>query len=241
MRRARRVLCVSRYTRDMSIRRGAPPDRAVVMPVGTDPDRFRPPADREGAKRALGLEGRTVLLTVARLVRRKGHTTVLRALPAIVDRFPNTLYVIAGDGPLRPELDGLASQLKIEEHVRFLGEVAYDRDVPSLYPAADVFVLTSESDTMHGVEGFGIVFLEAASCETPVVGTRAGGIPDAVEDGVTGRLVDSGSPEQTADAVIRILSDPGLARRMGRAGRERVMRDFTWRRIAERTLEQLSA
>jgi len=238
MRHVRRVLCVSGYTREMAIGHGAPADRSVVMPVGSDPDRFLP-ADRAAAKRGLGFEGRTVLLTVARLVRRKGHATVLRALPAVVARVPDALYVIAGAGPMQAELEELVSELGMGEHVRFLGEVAYDRDVPSLYPAADVFVLTSESDTTHGVEGFGIVFLEAGCCETPVVGSRAGGIPDAIEDGVTGYLVDAGSPDQMADALIRILSDPDLARRMGRAGRERVLRDFTWRRIAERTLDQL--
>ena len=238
MRRAKRVISISRYTTDLAIRNGAPPDRTVVIAVGSDPDRFVPNPDGDAAKRRFGFEGRRVILAVGRLVKRKGHETVLRAMPAILAAVPDALYAIVGTGSEKPELARSVAELGIEKHVRFMGKIP-DDDLAAVYAAADVFVLTGSNDVRLGIEGFGIVFLDAGCCEIPVVGGRTGGIIDAIEDGETGLLVDPDSAEETAAAVIRLLQDPDLAKQMGQAARRRVLRDFTWRRVAERTLEAI--
>ena len=238
MRRAKRVISISRYTTDLAIRNGAPPDRTVVIAVGSDPDRFVPNPDGDAAKRRFGFEGRRVILAVGRLVKRKGHETVLRAMPAILAAVPDALYAIVGTGSEKPELARSVAELGIEKHVRFMGKIP-DDDLAAVYAAADVFVLTGSNNVRLGIEGFGIVFLDAGCCEIPVVGGRTGGIIDAIEDGETGLLVDPDSAEETAAAVIRLLQDPDLAKQMGQAARRRVLRDFTWRRVAERTLEAI--
>jgi phosphatidylinositol alpha-1,6-mannosyltransferase len=238
MNRARRLICNSSFTRDLAIRTGVDAARTGVVGVGSDPDQFVPIADRAAARERFSVDRHRVILTVARLGRRKGHETVLGAMPRIMRDVPDAIYLIAGVGPYKTRLQTLVSELNIGDRVRFLGEVA-EQDLVALYNACDVFVLASHDDPREGVEGFGIVLLEAACCERPTIGARSGGIPEALDDGVTGILVDPASPEQTADAVVRILTQPELAARMGRAGRERVIEKLTWRIVAERSLAQL--
>jgi phosphatidylinositol alpha-1,6-mannosyltransferase len=137
-------------------------------------------------------------------------------------------YVIVGDGPHRPALEALARHMGIESLVHFAGEVP-DRELARWYAAADVFALCSEERRgERSVEGFGIVFLEASASGLPVVGTKAGGIPDAVADGETGLLVPPGDPDAVAHAIGRLLQDNELALRMGSAGRDRVLNQFNW-------------
>jgi phosphatidylinositol alpha-1,6-mannosyltransferase len=240
---ARRVVAISRYTRGLLREGGVPSGKIVLVRPGTDPTTFRPAGRDPALVRELGLEGRRVVLTVGRLTWRKGQDRMLEALPAIAQAAPNVTYLLAGTGPLEPELRALARRLGLEDRVRLLGEVA-DEALPRLYNVADVFVMANRvSAGTRDVEGFGIVFLEANACEVPVVGGRSGGVIDAVEDGLTGLLVDAESPEEIARAVVRLLEDSALARRMGVEGRRRVERELTWDHTARgvgRVLTELS-
>ncbi len=202
---------------------------SLLTPPGVDADRFVP-GDAAAARAHLGLGDGLVLLTVARLMRRKGHDRVLEVLPRLRRRFPDVQYLIAGTGPEEVRLRRLAAELGVEASVRFLGRVS-DADLVPLFQAADVFVHPNRQTETGDVEGFGIVFLEANACGVPVVGGRSGGTVDAIRHGETGFLIDPDSSDELADTLTALLSDPALRQRLGRAGREWAA-TFTWERSA---------
>ena len=142
------------------------------------------------------------------------------------------MYVIVGDGPYRPSLEKLASDLGMGSHVVFAGKVS-DEDLPKYYSLCDVFAMPSRERLDSGdVEGFGIVFLEAAAAAKPVVAGRSGGIEDAVIHGATGLLVEPTSVGDVAQALLRLLRDAPLRQELGGQARERVLREFTWDAVA---------
>jgi len=222
-----RIVAISQFTRNLLIEAGVHAKTVFVVRPGTDPVRFVPSEKNREMIARLGLDGKQVLLTVGRLCERKGQDTVLRAMPAVLREVPNAVYLIAGDGEYGSELRELADSLGIAANVRFLGEVPQE-ELPDIYGLCDVFVMPNRVLGGNDVEGFGIVFLEANACGKPVIGGRSGGVPEAVVDGETGLLVDGSSPAAVAEAVLRLLRNPDLARRLGRAGRERVCRELTW-------------
>lgn len=223
-------LPVSHYTAELLHDRGVPSPRVHVVPNGTDPERFRP-QDGSPLRQRLGLSDQPLLLTVGRLVPRKGIDTVLQALPSIAERCPEVAYVVAGTGPDQSRLEGLADHLGVRDRVRFVGDVDHDR-LPLYYSAADLFVMPAREDPPD-VEGFGLVFLEANACGTPVIGARSGGIPDAVRDEETGLLVPPDAPDAFAEAALRILTDPDRAETLGQQGRHRVVNEANWDHIAD--------
>ena len=227
---------VSHYTAGLLHERGIPSDRTHVVPNGTDPDCFRPHDDTPLRQR-LGLTDRSLLLTVGRLVHRKGIDTVLRALPTIIQTCPDVAYVIAGTGPDRARLERLATRLGIRERVRFVGDIDHNR-LPLYYSAADLFVMPARQDPLD-VEGFGLVFLEANACGTPVIGACTGGIPDAIQDGETGLLIPPDAPDALAEATLHVLTDPELAETLGRQGRHRAVHEASWDHIADHLYDLL--
>jgi phosphatidylinositol alpha-1,6-mannosyltransferase len=178
-----------------------------------------------------------MLLTVGRLVPRKGVDTVLRALPRIAASVPEVQYVVAGTGPDRNRLERLAVRNGVRDRVHFVGYVA-DDVLSSYYSAADLFVMPAR-EALPDVEGFGLVFLEANACGTPAVGARSGGIPDAIVDGETGLLVPPNAPGSLAEATTRILTTPDLADTLGRQGRHRAVNEASWDQIADRIYDHL--
>jgi glycosyltransferase involved in cell wall biosynthesis len=156
-------------------------------------------------------------VTVARVNPEKDVANLVRAV-ALVARTDAAFQVeVAGDGPCLPDVRRLAEGLHVEAAVRFLGVV---RDIPGLLGRAGLFILPSLN------EGISLTLLEAMAVGLPVVATRVGGTPEAVEDGVTGLLVPAGDPEALAAAILRLRRDPVLARRLGEAGRRRVEQHF---------------
>ncbi len=164
--------------------------------------------------------GALTLLTVARLVERKGHLKIIRLLPQL----PGVRYRIVGDGPMRNPILNLAHNLGVADRVEILQAVP-DGKLPEVYRQADIFVMPT-TKTEIDREGFGIVYLEAQLFGVPVVATRSAGVDEAVEDGKTGLLVDD-TPEALAVAVARLLDDADLRHRLGEAGRKRVLGGFT--------------
>ncbi|WP_022835923.1 glycosyltransferase family 4 protein [Salisaeta longa] len=223
---------VSRYNARLMERLGVPRERLTVLHNGTDPALFAP-TSTAAVRERLGLSAdQPVVFTACRLVERKGVATVLRALPAVAAQHPSVQYLVAGDGPDRKRLQRLVHTLEVDRHVEFLGNIDYDQ-LPAYYSASNVFVMTPH-EAPPQVEGFGIVFLEANACEVPVVGSQAGGIPDAVQDGKTGLLVPPEAPEPLAEAVNGLLANPARARQMGRYGRQRVVDELSWDAVAGR-------
>ena len=187
--------------------------RIRVVHMGVDLERYRP------VERPPRRDGETRVLVVARLVRHKGHAVLLRALARLREEGLVLQLTVAGDGEERRALAALAKDLGIDRQVRFLGAVGQD-DLPGLYAASDVFCLPTLA------EAVGVVNMEAMATGLPVVSSRLMGVPELVEDGVSGVLVEPGEPTQLADALRTLAGHPELRARMGQAGRRKVEAEF---------------
>jgi glycosyltransferase involved in cell wall biosynthesis len=225
LRRAAALTAITDDCRLHALRAGAPPERVEVVLNGADLRRFSPEPD--GSVPAMREKfGRRMVFACRQLFPRKGIRFLIRAVATLKPRYPDMTLVLAGDGFERNELEGLARELGIAEATTFLGWVT-NSDLPAYYRAAAVSVIPSLE------EGFGIPAAEAMGCEVPVVASDAGGLPEVVEDGVTGRVVPRGDAGALASAIDELLADDELRARMGRAGRERALRLFDWDRSAE--------
>lgn len=202
--------------------------RIRLIRLGVDPVRFVTGAEGSRVLARFGLEGKKILLTLARLVERKGQDKVIEALPRIKKEIPDVRYVICGKGSDEVRLRRIAVEKGVAGEVVFAGFVP-NEERGAFYDACDVYVMPSREIPEKGdIEGFGITYLEANAFGKPVIGGRSGGISEAVIDGVTGLLVDPCDVEAIASACIRILGDPDLAGRLGRQGRDRVRTAFHW-------------
>ncbi len=176
------------------------------------------------------------ILAAGRFVSRKGFDRLIRMLPALRESSGDVLLILAGAGPEEGYLREEAKKNGVESHVKFV--IAPDRPtLAAQYWVCDVFALPARA-SKDDVEGFGIVFLEAALFGKPVVAMRTGGTPEAVEEGVTGLLADSESEADFFQKLARVLNDAALAKRLGTAGRERVLRAFQWKERAETFLRK---
>ena len=171
---------------------------------------------------------------MARLVESKNHEALIRAFAKVVKNIPEALYRIIGEGPMESQLKELVSALGLVDKVIFLGSVP-GSELAAYYYSCDVFVMVSKEIKERGeVEGFGIVFLEAAACARPVIGSKGGGIADAVIDGDTGILVDPSNEDEIARAIVRVLQDEELANRLGENGRRRAETELTIENFGEK-------
>jgi phosphatidyl-myo-inositol dimannoside synthase len=234
------VVANSRYTAGL-VARFAPGAQVTAVPLGVDHRRFCP-GDSAAARRRLAVpEDKLVVLTVARVVAHKGHRLVIRALAAMPDvRRDRFVYLVAGRGRDMPALQQEAASLGLDHVVRWLGYVP-EADLPDLYRSADLFALcTREEPDEPDVEGFGLAFLEAQACGTPVVGTRTGGIADAVQDGRGGWLIGQDDVTALEKILASLAANPGAFREMGRIARRRVESECTWDHYIDRFVEALA-
>jgi phosphatidylinositol alpha-1,6-mannosyltransferase len=230
---ADRVIANSAFTRSVLIDEWLlPASRVSVMSPGVDTTRFTPGATSLTRRAQLGWTGKRVLLTVGTLQKRKGQDTVIRALPKIRAAHPDVLYAIAGTAVEREYLMRLAAEAGVADAVQFR-DAPGEMELVDCYQECELFVMPNRQIGWD-VEGFGIVLLEAQACGKPVIAGRSGGTGDAVDDGVTGCLVNGDSIVDVAAAVIRLLGNPDAAARMGRCGRERAVAQFDWARLADR-------
>jgi phosphatidylinositol alpha-1,6-mannosyltransferase len=231
------VVTNSEFTGTFVASAGVAQSRIVKIRPGADSARFCPGLDCSELAQRLGVSGRPTLLTVARVVkanRYKGHDVVLRALPKVVRAVPDVAYVIVGDGDDLGYLHRLASECGVEKNVTFAGRVSA-AELPLLYNACDAFIMCSREDrTKRGIlaEGFGIALVEASACGKPVIAGRSGGVADAVQDGITGLLVNPVDTEEVAAAIIKVLREPGVAKVLGNNGRHWVESEMNWSRAA---------
>jgi glycosyltransferase involved in cell wall biosynthesis len=226
----------SRHTR-AEVKAWGIADRKIIL--------IHPPVSEEALKqdpeeKPSGSGGVYTLVTVCRVVRGKGIDIALHALKILMQRGISCRYVIGGDGPEREHLQRLAFDIGVRDRVRFAGSIS-ESDKWLLLRSADVFVMPSRVNTNEQHEGFGIAFVEANACGIPAVGTRTGGIPDAIVDGVTGLLVEAESPESLADALMFLYHRPEERRQMGETGMRRARREFSPTAIATRFQEEVSS
>ncbi|MGI8906582.1 MAG: glycosyltransferase family 4 protein [Candidatus Sumerlaeaceae bacterium] len=207
-----------------------------VIPPAVNDSEPPDPLQVHALRQQLGLDGKRVLLTLGRLAPRKGIDVTLRAVKILTGEFPDLVYLVIGEGSDLPRLQNLAGELGIEQVVRFLGTV---QDSRSVYAIADIFCMPNRQMSDGEREGFGIVFLEAGLAGKPVIAGRSGGAPDAVVHEETGLLVNPESAEEVAGAIRRLLGDQVLASRLGQAGRQRALTQFTTEQFVSRYLDLL--
>jgi phosphatidylinositol alpha-1,6-mannosyltransferase len=234
-----RVIANSNYTGALTQSKAVAQERLTVIPPGVQPERFDIPTDVNATKRRWNLEGKKIILFVGRLAKRKGIKEFIeKSLVEIVRQIPETVFLIVGDNPTQSlahrdnvvgEIDMTVSKLSLENEVRLLGALS-DNEVISLYHVCDV-VLLPALDMKDDVEGFGIVLLEAAAAGKPVVATRVGGIPEAIEEGKSGILIAPDDYQPLSRSVIGLLSNNKERFAMGQYARERIKEKFCWAKI----------
>jgi phosphatidylinositol alpha-1,6-mannosyltransferase len=235
LRRADALLSNSDFTRDTLVDLlGVDPDRIALTYPTVDEQRFRPGLPADDLRARLGLRpAQPLILSVGRLMKRKGFDNVIRALPSLVQQGIDAHYAVIGIGEEQGYLQGLVDDLGLQDRVHLLGHVPYE-DLPRWYCACSLFAMPNR-DIGGDTEGFGLVFLEAAAAGRPSLAGIAGGTGSAVVDGVTGLRVDGESVDAIRQGVVRLLTCTQEAGEMGRKGRVRVLDFYTH----ERRVDQL--
>ena len=203
-------------------------DAMVKIAPGIDTNHFAPQSSSAALRDELGLTHKKVIVSVGRLVHRKGQDTLIEALPEILTHIPDAHLLFIGEGPYKDYLVKRAAELQLSHAVTFIGRIQY-ADLPRYICVGDIFAMPSRS-RLAGleVEGLGIVYLEASACGLAVIGGKSGGAPDAVLEAETGFSVDGTSPHEVAEAAITLLQDPVLASGMGSRGRQWIIDEWQW-------------
>jgi phosphatidylinositol alpha-1,6-mannosyltransferase len=201
--------------------------KLVQIAPGIDIDHFAP-VDSNELRADLGLTDKSVIISVGRLVHRKGQDQLIASLPAIRAKIPNVHLVLVGVGPCQERLEKLATKLKVTDSLTFIGRINYS-ELPKYICIGDIFAMPSRSRFFGlEVEGLGIVYLEASACGLPVIGGKSGGAPDAVLIGESGLVVDGTSVKEIAEGCIELLSNPELCAVMGATGRQWIIDNWRW-------------
>ncbi|WP_164764237.1 glycosyltransferase family 4 protein [Paenibacillus illinoisensis] len=229
LKRSDKVIANSQYTKSRLIELGIHEHQIVIIPPGLNVSKLSGAVESvEDVRDKYDLHGKKVMITVSRLVERKGHDVTLKAIRQVIKHIPNLKYLICGDGPYRGELERLVSLYGLDTIVVFTGGIT-DQELHQLYECSDIFIMPSRDIKEKGdVEGFGIVFLEANYYKLPVIAGNSGGIPDAVKDQVTGYLVDPMDDIEIANRIEELVVNEKLAEEMGNNGHNWVINHCLW-------------
>jgi phosphatidylinositol alpha-1,6-mannosyltransferase len=240
LRNAEKVIANSNSTKDILLEHNFCPADNVLIVYPCPNVNFEPGRESflEKLRADERLKDKKIILTVARLIERKGQDRVIQSLPKILESVPNAVYLVVGRGAQYKYLQELTEMLKLQDKIMYYTD-ATDEELPGFYEICDVFAMPVRKLENGDVEGFGIVYLEANCYGKPVVAGRSGGAVEAVEDGVNGLLVDPQSINEIADAIVRLLKNPVLAHGLGEAGRLRVAEKFNWHEQAMKIVEIL--
>lgn len=222
---AEKIICSNSYTAKLAgIFLGDSSKIAVINP-GVE-NNLQLSINNYQFKEKYKLEGKQILLSVGRLVKRKGFDMVLEALPDVLKQIPDLVYVIIGNGEEQDNYKLSIINYQLQDKVLIITD-ATDEDKYKWYETCDAFIMPSRN--INGdFEGFGIVYLEANLAGKPVIAGDSGGVRDAVEDDINGLLVDSGNKEATGNAIINLMQNPELRKKLGEQGRERALKYFQW-------------
>lgn len=214
LRAADAVVAVSRFTQRVLVdEMGIAPDRVCLIENGVDTKRFSPGPDDPAFRARFGLAGKRIVVAVGRLIARKGFDQTIRAWPQVFAAHPDSHLLIIGDGPQRASLQALVDQSGVAHSITLAGALS-DADLLSAYRSAVLFAMPNRTMPDGDTEGFGLTFLEANACGRAVVGGRAGGAVEAVQDGVSGLLVNGERVDEIADAILRVLGDDAFRARL---------------------------
>jgi glycosyltransferase involved in cell wall biosynthesis len=220
-------ICASEAIRRMLVADGVPEVRAVTVHEGIDLGRVESAPPARLHEELFLPHGAPIIGNVAALVPHKGQRHLVEAAALVVRQVPDARFVIAGEGELRPSLERVIREHRLEKHVLLAG---FRPDVLSLHKAFDIFVMSSIT------EGLGTSLLDAMAAAKPIVATDTGGIPEVVVHDTTGFLVPPRNHDAMADAIVKLLKDPALRERMGRAGLARAQAQFSAERMLNETL-----
>jgi phosphatidylinositol alpha-1,6-mannosyltransferase len=231
--KAKAMICVSEYTRERMEAAGIRSQLTVVIPNGGDSYLFKPLPSEEISefRKSLGLENAKIVLTVGKVSERKGQDVMIRALPHVLEKVPDTHYFIVGSPALQNHFADLGRKLGVSEFVHFTG-VVEPEILLRYFNACDLFVMLSRhTDSQY--EAYGIAVIEAALCGKPAVVTANSGLRESIIPDRTGMLVPENDESAAAEAVIRLLQNQDLRQRMGRAARENALQNATWEQRAQ--------
>jgi glycosyltransferase involved in cell wall biosynthesis len=216
-----------------AIKLGSPASRVQLLPWGADPDVFSPNRNIAKIREKHGLSTDIpILLSLGRLVRKKGLKYLIQAMPMILSAQPKTVLLIAGNGPEKNSLQNLTHKLGVQESIQFIGEIEW-QDVPDYLALTDVFAVPSIHDEHGNLDGLPTTILEAMASGCPIVATDVAGIPLVIQHEYNGLLVPEAQPEALANAIIMLLNNPDLALRYGLISRNRVIGELNWQQIAK--------
>jgi len=229
LRNAAKIICLNGYTADMA-RQNFPYNKQKIAV-------FNPGVEQLATghwplitqlKEKYDLGNKLVLLSVGRLVKRKGFDKVIEAMPAVLKHAPNLIYILLGGGEELENIEFKISNLKLNDSVKIITD-ASDQERDNWYNISDIFIMCSRN--IEGdFEGFGLVYLEANIAGKPVIAGRSGGVSDAVIDGLNGLLVDPLDTDQITSAIIKLAQNHKLRRKLGKQGRERAVKEFNWKK-----------
>ncbi|NQU83210.1 MAG: glycosyltransferase family 4 protein [Parcubacteria group bacterium] len=229
---ARLVVANSNFTRNEILKLGIKKEKTeIIYPC--------PNSNIKNLQFNKMMTDKKIILSVGRLVERKGFDRVIEAMPKILQEIPGLIYMIVGDGPYKKNLLELKEKYNLGERVNVISNVG-DNGMHVYYGMSDVFVMPSRQ-IGGDVEGFGIVYLEAALFGKPSIAGCDGGSPEAVLDNQTGLIVDGNNSNEIADAIIRLIKDNDLRQRLGKNARERVVGEFTWEKQVEKLKRKTSS
>ncbi len=228
----RKIITNSHYTLGL-VKKISSKAKIVALPLAVNHHYFSPSGENKGNEKLQ-------LCTVSRVLQFKGHDFIAKTIASLPDKIKqNTHWNIAGTGAYLQELKQLVSALEISHLVTFKGFVP-DDELVKCYNDNDVFILcTRENDNSTSVEGFGLVFLEAQACGIPAIGTRTGGIPDAVKENQGGWLIEQDNTVQLAQLLSELVEDRQKAAQMGKIARQRVEQDCTWQQYCAKLNDEL--
>lgn len=213
--------------------RTIPEEKLIHIAPGIDIEHFTP-GDNKKLRHSLGLEKKKVIVSVGRLVHRKGQDRLIAALPKIRESIPECRLLMIGEGPYREHLEKMVKENGVEDYVQFIGRISYEL-LPEYLRVGDLFAMPSRS-RLFGleVEGLGIVYLEASAVGLPVVAGDSGGAPDAVINGETGYVVSGNDVDEIAQRCIEILSNDSLRESMSVRGRQFAIKQWRWENWSQR-------
>lgn len=213
------VIAISEGIRQVLINEGLSPQKVTCVRSAVDAVPYLHAVDKAAFTKEFALPADALVLgVVAQLINRKGHRYLIDAMPAILERFPNTQVLFFGKGPQQEELSKLITERQLSQHIHFAG---FRTDLPKWLGGLDVLVHPAD------MEGLGVSLLQAAAAGVPVIASRAGGMPEAVADRQTGMLIDVGNVVQLTSSLLELLGDSDLRLQYGQAGRQRILNEFS--------------
>lgn len=228
--RARGVIANSHYTEGL-VKQCSPKSNSIAIPLATDAKLFHPTVEKNTSDNILRL------CSLSRLEKFKGHDFILKTIAALPEEYrKRLLFEIGGKGDYKEALEKMVLELGLEPYVKFMGFMP-DNEVLDFYSRNDVFILCTREDSEScNVEGFGLVFTEAQACGTAAIGTRAGGIPDAICDGVGGWLIEQDNAQELMSILKKLIDNKQYAQSQGKLARKRIIEESDWCNYCEHLL-----